>query len=49
MSSESSIYKKLCRYRAKRARLQRLINNLERKLAGKKARWGQCSDQRNRT
>ena len=43
-----SDYAKLCRLRAKRARLQRRITFLEKKLAGKKTRWGSCSYRRNR-
>lgn len=49
MASQSGLYQKLMRLREKRARLQRRITLLENKLAGKKARWGNCSYQRKRT
>jgi hypothetical protein len=46
--SVADLYRKLCRLRVKRARLDRRIGNLERKLAGAKARWGGCSWHKNR-
>jgi len=48
MVTEARLYKKLCRLREKRERLQRLITCLERRLAGKKCRWGNCSYHCNR-
>lgn len=41
-------YRRLCRLREKIRRFQRLVAMLERKLAGKKCRWGNCSYRRNR-
>jgi hypothetical protein len=41
-------YRRLVRLKAKRARLQKHINALEKKLAGLKFRWRGCADGRNR-
>lgn len=48
MPSLSSLYRKLCRLREKRKRLDRRITLLAWKLQGKKFRWGNCSRKRKR-
>jgi hypothetical protein len=48
MTSPSDLYRKLCRLWAKRKRLDRRIANLERRLVGKRGKWGNCSYRRNR-
>lgn len=48
MASTSDLYRRLCRLRAKLRRIQRQVTNLERRLAGKKEWWGNCTRQRKR-
>ncbi len=48
MPSLSSLYRKLCRLREKRKRLDRRITLLAHKLQGKTAPWGNCSRMRKR-
>jgi len=48
VSNESDQYRKLCRLREKKKRLEKRIANLERRLNGRKSRWGNTSYHRNR-
>lgn len=48
MTQTQKDYRRLVRLRTKRDRVTRLITVLERKLAGKKERWGSCTGKHNR-